>query len=653
MQYLKCYAGTLDLEETIPTEPLTGTVSIVQDSTEMVGTATLFSSELRSGQYLFVDEFLLIVNEIADDTHCTIYKAPNAAVTAATVERLPVLYEIQNQRGTQIQGDSVESDKGAIFGTGFGTVRINGQVLPGDSLDLDGAPLIAIFDPATGNYTVYDLNPGMQPPTTSPTVTSVVGGIHNMQPGNFSARLVPARTATNGYTNPGPQIPFTIVTEGDQAEFDFGAGPTMDIATGQDAWDFYASENIDSLPVNVQGPWNYVKTVTAAELVAAGNKVHLDYANAEINRLGLLDFNNNPPPPCGYVAFLEGGPVWISCRGKLSDTFGPSIRPGKPRNAEAAPADWDVTSTPPQNILGVTSSLARLYFPTPSSLQQGVYLGSTDPFQIVPSVSMRPYWHVGFAHGNQLVFVLGDLYGYPHAGPTRSTADSEMVAEQFFGEYVAEITEQWIGAQVLVGYDPQLRAICFFHSADSQNEAGFWRTRVLLWGIKQAGWIGDVFISSDTRDMCVSGVATVNEHLQFLAGGRLDAGIQVDTFEFNSASGESVPYYAAWQGVAAPSQNLSVRAASATGRLTDGVIQIYGFDEEVDIDYDLLESGTGALIEIPIGTTDGIVRTFRHRFNAPNCGLAILRVAGEWDGVDEPDQIHKGYMSGLPTGNRR
>lgn len=817
-KYLQCYNGTLDLEETIETEALTGTITITADEVAVVGTGTLFNSELRSGQRIFCDGFFFVIDQIADDAHCTVYKAPDENITAQTALRMPVIYEIQNQRGTQIDGNAVEADKGTILGAGSGTVRINGEPLsgvgsasvtklvgtgsddnavgtvawsnpdnisaggnatsvpgngatthylkgnhfgfaidsgatiigievvinrylggvgtetvadsavkivkangtvgsankalagnwsavssdaiyggsadlwseawapadindvdfgvvmsatatdpatdgftlnvvsytitvfytfPSGGMVLDGEPQIAIYDRDTNTYSIYPL--GFDAPTTNPTVTSVAGGTHNMQSGNYSARLVPSRTATNGYNNPGPQVPFTIVTNGDFAQFDFSSGPAMDTAKGQDEWDVYASENIDSIPVNVQGPWNFVRTITAQELIDGGNLAPIDFANSEINRLGLLDFNNNPPPPCGYVAFLEGGPVWISCRGKLSDTFGPSIRPSKPRNIEAAPADWDVSSSPPQNLFGFTTSLARLYFPTPSSLQQGVYLGSTDPFQITPSVSMRPYWHVGFNHGNQLVFDGEDLYGYPHQGPTRSVANAEKVAEQFFGQQVAEIIKTWTSAHVFVGYDPQLSATCYFHSADSKNENGFWRTRVLVWGVEQQGWIGDAWISRDDRDMCVCGVATVQEHLQFLAGGST-----VDTWQFNTISGEEVPYYVAWSGVSAPSQNLSVRAARATGKFTDGLLQIFGYDEDIDIDYDALEAGTGALIDLPMTTTTGIVRKFRERFNAPNCGLAILRVSGTWAGADgQPDRVDGAYAAAIPSGNRR
>jgi hypothetical protein len=266
---------------------------------------------------------------------------------------------------------------------------------------------------------------------------------------------------------------------------------------------------------------------------------------------------------------------------------------------------------------------------------------------------MRPYWRVGFNHENQLIFVGQDLYGFPHQGPTRSVADAESVSAQYFGEQVAEIIKTWNPAYVFVGEDPQLDAACYFHSADSKNDAGFWRTRVLIWGFQQNGWIGDIFIESDERDMNICSVANVGEYLYFLAGGRLGSDIQVDTFKFNAVSGDSIDYYAAWSGISHPSQNISVRAARADGKFTNGAVQIHGWDEDEVIDYAALEAGTGALVEIPMSTTTGIVRKFRERFNAPNCGLAIVRVSGTWGGTGEPDRIDESYMAGMATGNRR
>jgi hypothetical protein len=42
----------------------------------------------------------------------------------------------------------------------------------------------------------------------------------------------------------------------------------------------------------------------------------------------------------------------------------------------------------------------------------------------------------------------------------------------------------------------------------------------LIWGVRQEQWLGEVFIEDVNRDMVVCGVAQVDGHLEFLAGGR-------------------------------------------------------------------------------------------------------------------------------------
>lgn len=817
--YLECYKGSLNLNETIPTLNLTGTLAAGIGDLPIVGTGTLFTTELRSGQFFFAGSDVFMVNEVIDDTHITVYRGPSVALVAATGKRSAVLFEISRKRGTLIQGNAVEFDKGTILATGIGTLRINGAQLntvttgestrsvgtgaddttvgtvvwtnPGDitasgggasscvplntevthylkgtncgftipgtatilgikveirkqisgavtktatdsavrivkadgtigtadkssttpwpstfqysvyggptdlwgltwtptqindadfgavisaiaadsgadgsSLQVDhirvsiyytvpyvftlsGAPNIAIYNPATNIYTVFPL--GLATPTVAPTITSVAGGTHKMAAGNYSLRLVPSRTATNGYGNPGPRTDFTIANPNERAQVDSSLVP-MDTAHGQDQWDNYGSE---STVDRAQGPWWFDREVPASE----GPVFFIEYLDAEINRRGLLDFNNDPPPNAGFIAVLEGNPQWVSCFGKFGGSPGPSLVPAKPFNIEAAPSDWNVTSSPPQNLLGVTTSLARLYCSTPSSLQQGVYAPANDPFQIIPPTSLRPYWNVGFSNPYQLIHIANNLIGYPHNGPTRSIADAERANEQFFGGYVAEITKRWVGAHVLVEHDPDpnVDAVCFFHPADSKNAAGFWRTRVLLWGVRQQAWIGEVMIESDTRDMIVCGVAKVDEHLEFLAGGRLGAGIQVDTFRWNTAAGAAINYFAAWQlqDGGSENQNKEVRALRTTAKLTSGVLSLFGFDTAENMVISDIENGTNAIVNISVGTQTDVQKLEREPGVFPNLGVFTLRVSGTYAGSGDVDRVDETFCEYQPTGNRR
>lgn len=828
--YLECYRGSFDLNETIPTLNLTGTITAAIDDLTLVGTGTLFTTELRSGQMFFCVDDMFMVNRVVDDTHITVYRGPAATLTAATGERMPVLFEIDRRRGTLIQGNALELDKGSILATGFGTLRIDGDELDavapvnepkgvgtgaddasvgtqawttpanitgsgggvahcapvgaaitthylkgtncgfaaipggatitgiavairkrvtgaitetvsdskvrivkpsgaigtterastvpwpnttfaytvyggqndlwgetwapadfadadvgcvisavtndpggesatlevdymfiivyyttaaGSSMVLSGSPKIAIYDDVTQTYAIYPLN--FPTPTVAPTLTDEAGGTHGMVAGDYSIRLEFSSTITKGYGNPGPRANVSLVSDGDQIGVDvtaMAADIAAAIAAGADGLDVYATETTSNPN---QGPWSYVRTVPFSEIDPATHIFLIDYLDAEISRLGLLDFDNNSPPSAGFVATLEGNPQWVSCYGKNNLSPGPSLVPAKAQNIEAAPAGWNVTSSPPEYLLGVIASLARLYCPTPKTLQQGVWNPTGDP--LIPPTSLRPYWHMGFSNPYQVIFALGLLVGYPHGGPTKSIADAEEANAQFFGGYVAEIIQNWIGPHVLVEWDPDpmVNAICFFHPADSQNEDGFWQTRVIVWSLNIQDYIGEVMITDSTRDMVVSGVARIDNQLTFVAGGRMGADIVFDTFEWNVVSGESIPWYAAWQLQAGGvlDRNKSVKASRANGKFTNGEIQIYGFDSEVVEDLTDIENGTNSLSgSIPIDST-GVITTARGRMNFPNCFVFTQRVAGVWDGNGDPDRLNGSTMEFLITGNRR
>jgi hypothetical protein len=222
---------------------------------------------------------------------------------------------------------------------------------------------------------------------------------------------------------------------------------------------------------------------------------------------------------------------------------------------------------------------------------------------------------------------------------------------------VAEVLASWVGQHVIVAEDrnPEVNAVCFFHPADSLNNSGFWRTRVLIWGLRQSAWIGDVMIESTTRDMIVCGAATVDNKLYFLAGGRLGGGVQVDTFQWNTANGTSVDYFACWQvydgGV--ENQNKEVCAATVTAKLTSGAIQIYGYDSGVVIDTAAIEAGTGFLLSVSLGTSAGVQQFARQPFEVPNAALFTGRISGTYSGSGAVDRIDRAFLEYQATGTRR
>lgn len=564
---------------------------------------------------------------------------------------------------TWVPADFADADVGAVIsavtndpGGDSATLEVDYMFLTvyyttaaGTSMVLTGSPQVAVYIPTTNKYAIYPL--GLPAPTVAPTVTGVAGGTHGMIAGDYSLREVRSRSATNGYGNPGPRANFSLTNDGDYAQVDVTLSP-LDTAHGQDERDIYATQPATQPRSDAnQGPWDFVRTVSDTE----GNIFPIDYLGTEINRQGEVDFDNDPPPASGFIAVISGAAVGVSCDGKYGGSPGPAVAPFKPQNIEASPAGWRVKSSPPQDLLGVVNSQARLYFPAAATLQTGVFADTGDP--LIPPISLRSYWNVGFSNSNQVIFVANQLVGYPHSGPTRSVADAENVEEQYFGDYVAEIIRNFVGPHVMVEHDPDpnVDAVCFFHPAHSVNSSGFWTTRVLLWGLRQSAWIGDVLIESTLRDMIVCSVAKVGEHLEFLAGGRLGAGVQVDTFRWNTAAGTAVSYAAAWQLTdgGSENQNKTVKALRTTAKLTNGKLRLYGFDSATNIAISNIEQETGYITEIALGTQSDVQTGLRQPGTFPNLSVFTLQVAGTYAGTGEADRVDEAYCEFQATGNRR
>jgi hypothetical protein len=299
----------------------------------------------------------------------------------------------------------------------------------------------------------------------------------------------------------------------------------MDTANGQNAWIVWVTTFADTLGADLNylnGPWHRLRLIDDTEVSPAGGTVNLEWLDAEVENNELVSFNNDAPTDAEFVADLNSYPIWISCQGQGNVTNpeatspGPFIVPSKPNNIEAAPLDLAFSSSPPETILGEVSAQGRIYLMTTNKLQ----IAQSTPSDVVP-ILIRPFWHDGFAHPYQLVFVNGILYGYPVAGPTRSVGDGDLLeTERNWAADVSEVIATWSAGHVLVGFDPENDAVVFFHAADRLNAAGFWTTKWLMYGIPQQFWIGAGEFSADDRDQIVSGVATVGDALEILVSGR-------------------------------------------------------------------------------------------------------------------------------------
>lgn len=658
--YAEVYGGSRNLNEDIATATITGTVACTINVATVVGTSTLFKTELHLGQRLEVYggtpsiTIPLVVDEIIDDTHFTACRPPYASTTGASCVRLPRMFEMGKRRGTALWGNGVEFDQGTIIGLGDGTLRRNGAVLPGTSMTLARTPKIAIFNPSTGNFSVYPL--GMTTPATLSAVAQA-GGVKNMQAGLYSTRVVPGRKATNGYNNPSPKAEVTLVA-GDMSRDTL---PAADTTNGQDIWIFFGDLYTQAGAIN--GPWYQVKKVNigsgSGEIPAAGGTYDLEWNDAEISSNDLLSFDNDAPSAAEFIAVVDGRPVYISCNGPGETSPGPRIAPSKTINIEAAPARWYVSTSLPDTIVGFAISEGRLYLMCVNSLQIAVATQTQDPR--IPPLVVRPFWKAGFKNPDTLLPLSPYLIGMTSNGLARSPMEGKEGSEQFgFAIAIQELIATISPGHCLLKLDPKNNAACLFVSGYNLNSSGYWTTRVFMYSLREDRWIGDILLTSTTGDMIVSGAEAINGELEFLAGGRQAGGTTVvRTYRWDDPlAATAVPYYISWQfsdwGLEDRCKVVKqaiVNAKQGAG----GTLGIHGAGPGESIPVTALEtnnsgSKSGALT-LPVSTTS--TQGTIIEMDVDELKQFTARVDGTWSGSGDRDRIDEVVLFAEQRGARR
>jgi len=646
--YEENFSGLGDLNEPLNLVALTGTLEFTAGSTTVTGAGTAFFDECHLGQFIVAikddNSWLLVVRRIDADDSMVVWKAPGDTVSGVTGFRASSIWAVNDQRGTGLTGDALKLDRGSYVSAGSGEFQVNGAPLQGSSLTMTRAPQISLFDAATGNYTNFTL--GMDTPT-APTATAVGGG-SKMQAGNYSVVITPARKETGGYNNPSERADVTIATN-DVIRITF---PAMDTTNGQNAWKVWVTTYADNLGADLNylnGPWHYLVMVDDTQVSPAGGDFDFQWYDAEVENNEIVSFNNDPPTDAEFVASMNAVLIYISCQGQGNPSHptatspGPFIVPSKPNNIEAAPLDLAFSSSPPETIIGVVTAQGRLYLLTYNHLQ----IAQSTPSDAVPII-IRPFWKDGFANRYQLVFVNGTLYGFPVAGPSRSVGDGdEIVAERDWAEDVAEIilgdrsigNPGWNPGQVLVGYDPFNDGVVFFHSGDSLNDAGFWRTRWLMFGISQNAWISHGYLSSDTKDSIVSGVATVGDRLDLIIGGRTGTDAGSSTTERFDA-GEGTPWFITPPVVSSGLRDDIIKAVRVQGKLTAAHFMVYKWGPNEVIDVDAIDAGTGSATgAMALADTTGVALSKRYQINVKNAMEHTIRVDGDCTDTGRLDRV--------------
>jgi len=263
-----CYSGSRDLNETynLATETLTGTVTWTDDSDIIIGAGTIFTQELHIGQMLLAGTEVFVVARIDSDTQFTADRPPTSTVSVGQVVRfLPVLFEIDKQRGVLRRGNAIKIQKKDIFLVGDGRLHLNGV----NTNFQASRRLQRIQTNINGSLTIFPVGFPQEPP--APVIDPNVGGGKGMLAGKYSFMMSYYNSTTGGFSNPCPVIkndstgqPLTIAANG---RFQFNlSGPMFNMPANADGfiiWGSLSGGGIQSINLSnsSEGAWYEVRRI--------------------------------------------------------------------------------------------------------------------------------------------------------------------------------------------------------------------------------------------------------------------------------------------------------------------------------------------------------------------------------------------------------
>lgn len=642
---------------------LTGTVTLVASNPAVVGVGTLFLSQLHIGQLLLVDTEILAVKSITSDLSFTSFRAPTTNAGGKTAYRLPQLFEIDRKRGVLLTGNAIKFELGHIITAGSGELFINGAALSGQSLTASERPRIAIYRPATTDYVARDLGFSAAPP--QPTVAIIAGGTKRMVPGNKHSFMVSywagTPEGTNGFSDPCEPV-----------KLDTG-GSVIKIVNATDRFEMDLTTSLVGMPANAKGfiiwgslagkkqvtiqgattsttspnetnyengPWYEVSKVLAADLIA-GDLYRFEYLDEDVGRVATGD--NDRPPDCEFVAKAENKPVYISGLGdarigKTSGTNpGPSCIPSKFSNPDAAPTDWKASGR--DKIIGWFEGVGRWFLMTASSLDfffstslLGQEFRGTQNIEL--PIAWRPYWRTGAANRYSITIIDDTLYGRSGGKLFTSIGNGdENVKKYDFGAVVSDLVQAWNDGYVYAVEDPTTSQVLFIYSAARKNASGYWESDMLPYSLLYNAFLPMRRLSSTTQDMVISGVAVIDNKMEFLCGGRVAGGtFQTRTYRYgeDDPTLTSMPWYIVWQptddGLETGSKRIHMVRPS--GEFTSATVQIHGAKPGNVINVANMETGTSPLISKTISNTTAITRYLEQPMKCQNLAVYAVRIGG-------------------------
>lgn len=401
-----------------------------------------------------------------------------------------------------------------------------------------------------------------------------------------------------------------------------------------------------ALAITSDGGTGTVSPLTAADLY------YHEALDAELGMIASGD--NDAPPQCEFVADFANTTFYLSALGKKTTTTGDGTNPGnyalmaKPSNKESAPYGWAVSVG--EEILGFATGVGRMFCLTEKGIPFITATGRTEIARLIPTLldfpfTSRPFWTKGGINPYSITTIQGDIYLYSGRRLLMSPRGADEYANPFdMGKVIQDLTENIPSGHVFLCHDPKNQQLCVIASA-TRIVNGYWISEIFPFDLETNTWQPVIEIAVTDRDMIVSGVAIVNDRMEFLAGGRVAGGtFSVSTYRYDEPGSGAVPYYFLIQPTdnGEEQRNKRIKSVRVTGRVTSPVVQIHGANRGDTIDVGDMEAGTDSASGNIALTTSGVIkRQYKAQFEVKNLAIWALRFSGTWDGSDDVDEIEE------------
>jgi len=400
-----------------------------------------------------------------------------------------------------------------------------------------------------------------------------------------------------------------------------------------------------------QGPWLEAAIIMLTDLDVS-DVAHFEYLDGGLGAFASGD--NFAPPQCEFLSDFANTLMYVSAYGTpttalpLGTSPGNYVLPTKATNPEGVPPAWRVSVG--DTITGFANGVGRMFTLTPKGVPFVTPTGNTELARLLPTgldlpFTSRPFWTKGANSPTNLIVVQGDLFVYTGQTLMRSpsNADDNNVVPYQIGLPVTDLTDSFFDGYTHLFHDPFYQEVCIVSAATKKNNAGFWISEILPYSLQKNEWQPLIEVSSDTRDMIVSGGATVNNRLDFLAGGRAPAGaFSIGTFRYGELSGLPIDYYVAFQpsdsGV--EEKQKKVNSVRVTGNGSSRHLQIFGARAGGSINITDIENGTNSLSgPIAIPDSVGLARDFNTNHLVPRLQIWGIRLDGTYSGTGPLDRF--------------